>query len=60
MSEIDDTFDEKADELLTEQDQALQEGNIAKANRLEREIRAMFVRRHGTAPAIGSSGGPTA
>ena len=60
MSEIDaDNFDERADALVAEEEQARAAGNLGKANRLEREIRALFVRRFGTGPAVGSSGGPT-
>ena len=55
-----EAFDEQTDALMTEQEQAQVEGNIAKANRIERELRAMFVRKYGTGPAVGSSGGPTA
>ncbi len=58
--EIEADFDEKTDELMTQQEQAQVEGNLGKVNRLEREIRARFVKRYGTGAAIGSSGGPTA
>ncbi len=61
MSDIgDDSFDEKTDDLMTQQELAQVEGNLGKVNRLERELRARFVRRYGTGPAVGSSGGPTA
>ena len=61
MHEIDaDNFDERADNLMNEEAQARAAGNLGKASRLEREIRALFVKRYGTGPAVGSSGGPTA
>ena len=61
MNETDaDSFGEQTDALMTEQEQAQAEGNVGKVDRLERQIRARFVRRYGTDPAIGSSGGPTA
>ena len=44
---------------MTEQEKAQAAGNLAKASRIERELRALFVRRYGTDPAVGSSGGPT-
>ena len=60
MHEIDaSNFDEKTDDLMTAADAARAAGNLAKADRLEREIRALFVKRYGTGPAVGSSGGPT-
>lgn len=55
-----DNFDEQTDALMTEQEQAQTEGNLGKVDRLEREIRARFVRKYGTGAAVGSSGGPTA
>ena len=61
MSEIDaENFDEKAEDLMSEEAAARAAGNLGKSKRLEREIRALFVRRYGTGPAVGSSGGPTA
>ncbi len=54
-----DNFDETTDDLMTQEEQARSEGNLGKASRLQREIRALFVKRYGTAPAVGSSGGPT-
>lgn len=51
-----DNFDEKTDDLMTEQAQAQAEGNIGKANRLERELRALFVKRYGSGPIVGSEG----
>ena len=61
MNEIDaDSFDEKTTELMNQQDQATAAHDDAKAQRIERQLRQMFVRRYGTGPAIGSSGGPTA
>ena len=61
MDPIDsDTFNERADDLMTEEVQARARGNLGKSKRLQREIRALFVRQYGTEPAIGSSGGPTA
>ena len=60
MSEINtDTFSERADELMTQESEARAQGNFGKSNRLQREIRAMFVRQYGIEPATGSSGGPT-
>ena len=55
-----DAFDEAADNLMDEQARAQATGNLAKVKRLDREIRALFVRRYGTDPAVGSSGGATA
>ena len=59
MSDIDGDFDEKTDDLMTQQEQAQVEGNLGKVDRLEREIRARFVKRYGTGAVVGSSGGPT-
>ena len=60
MSEINtDSFNEKTDQLMTEESQARAQGNLGKSKRLQREIRAMFVRQYGTDAAVGSSGGPT-
>ncbi len=60
MSDINtDSFNEKTDQLMTEESQARAQGNFGKSKRLQREIRAMFVRQYGTEPATGSSGGPT-
>ena len=60
MNEINaDGFDEKVEILMDESEQAAVAGNLNKRDRIEREIRALFVKRHGTAPAVGSSGGPT-
>ena len=52
-------FDEKADDLMAEEAAARAAGNLGKSKRLEREIRALFVRQYGTGSAVGSSGGPT-
>ena len=52
-------FDEKVETLMNESQQAGDAGNLAKRDRLEHEIRALFVKRYGTTPAVGSSGGPT-
>ncbi len=61
MSDIDtDSFNERTDDLMTEESQARAQGNTAKSRRLQREIRAMFVRQYGTDSAVGSSGGATA
>ena len=60
MSDIGDNFDEQTDALMVEQEQAQVEGNTSKVTRLERELRALFVRKYGTGAAVGSSGGPTA
>ena len=60
MSDIGaDDFEEQTDQLMTEQEQAQTEGNLSKVDRLERELRARFVRKYGTGAAIGTSGGPT-
>ena len=60
MSEINvGGFDEKVETLMTESQQAGDAGNLAKGDRLEHEIRALFVRKYGTGAAVGSSGGPT-
>jgi hypothetical protein len=61
MNEIDaNNFDEQTETLMTESEEAAQQGNLAKRDRIEKQLRALFVRRYGTGPAIGSSGGPTA
>ena len=60
MSEIAaENFDERTGAMMGEAAAAREAGNGAKANRLEREIRAMFVQRYGTGPVVGTSGGPT-
>ena len=57
MSEIDaENFDEKTEALMVEAAEARLEGNLGKSNRLEREIRALFVRRFGSEPIVGSGG----
>ena len=56
----DDNFDEGVDTLLIQQEQAQVEGNLATVDRIEKELRARFVKRYGTGAAVGSSGGPTA
>ena len=61
MTESDSVdFDELSETLFAEQEEATHNGNIAKAQRIEKQIRSMFVKRYGTGPAVGSSGGPTA
>ena len=61
MSEINKgDFDERADALMDEEKQARASGNLGKSERLEREIRALFVRQYGSGPVVGTSGGPTA
>ena len=60
MSEINvGGFDEKVEALMNESEQAASAGNLAKRDRLEHEIRALFVRKYGTGAVVGSSGGPT-
>ena len=58
--DIGDNFDEQTDALMTEQELAQAEGNLATVDRIEKELRARFVKRYGTGGVIGSSGGPTA
>ena len=53
-------LDKEADGLMVDKEQAQVEGNTSKVTRLERELRALFVRKYGTGAAVGSSGGPTA
>ncbi len=53
-------FDEQTETLMTESEEAALAGNIAKRDRIEKQLRALFVKRYGTGPAVGSSGGPTA
>ena len=61
MSEIDaENFDEKTEALMGEEAEARAAGNFGKSKRLEREIRALFVKKYGTGPVVGSSGGPPA
>ena len=61
MTDIDPAaFDEQTEALMSEQEEAGLQGNFAKRDRIERDLRALFVKRYGTGPAIGSSGGPTA
>ena len=52
-------FDEKVETLMNESEQAGDAGNLAKRDRLEGEIRALFVKKYGTGAIVGSSGGPT-
>ena len=57
MSEADDdAFDEKADALMSEETQARATGDLGKANRLQREIRSLFVRRYGNESIVGEGG----
>ena len=57
MSEINtDDFDEKTETLMNEEAEARAAGNLGKSNRLQREIRALFVRRYGKEPIVGSGG----
>ncbi len=60
MSDIDsDTFEEQTTGLMNEAAQARATGNRGKANRLQKQIDAMFASQYGTEPATGTSGGPT-
>ena len=56
MNETNIDFDEKVETLMNEQDQAQQAGNIAKRDRIERQLRGLFVRKYGTGPAVGEGG----
>ena len=55
-----DNFDERTEELMIAQESAQMAGELGKVNRLEGELRKLFERRYGTAPAVGTAGGPTA
>ena len=60
MKQIDpDTFDERSTQLMEEASQARATGNRGKANRLQREIDALFKSQYGDEAAVGTSGGPT-
>ena len=54
-----DVFDEKTTELMEEASQARATGNSGKANRLQKQIDAMFTAQYGSEAAVGTSGGPT-
>ena len=54
--DIDTDFDEKTTQLMDEAAQARSAGNLAKSTRLQKEIDAMFAKRYGGEPIVGSGG----
>ena len=57
MSDIDpDTFEEQTTDLMNEAGQARATGHLAKARRLQKQIDAMFAKRYGDEPIVGSGG----
>ena len=51
-----DTFDEQTTDLMNEAAQARATGEHAKARRLQKQIDAMFAKRYGDEPIVGSRG----